>query len=223
MPWTPPLWQRRFFLVNCFLLRRFLTSERSGVVKTFRWTPQVISASDRDELTLLAIRHGYSGVGCEVRNVADRLLNAGVDHESLVAIYLAESDDRDTIIPAFERFLGSCNIRIPDRDTAIWGILEHYLNLIAERSGDPLDLLRELMGDVYYDYEFHENATKYVGDSHGIHHLVGYFWSCGDLMDRPDEVSCNGKYGAAGVAELKNEIVNAAKVWLEQYRGRVNL
>ena len=35
-PWTPPLWQRGFFLVNCFELRRFLTSERSGVVKTFR-------------------------------------------------------------------------------------------------------------------------------------------------------------------------------------------
>ena len=26
----------RFFLVNCLVLRRFLTSERSGVVKTFR-------------------------------------------------------------------------------------------------------------------------------------------------------------------------------------------
>ena len=36
-PRTPPLWQRGFFLVNWLVLRRFLTSERSGVVKTFRW------------------------------------------------------------------------------------------------------------------------------------------------------------------------------------------
>ena len=36
-PWTPPLWQRGFFLVNCFVLPHFLSSERSGVVKTFRW------------------------------------------------------------------------------------------------------------------------------------------------------------------------------------------
>ena len=35
-PRTPPLWQRGFPLVECFVLRRFLTSERSGVVKTFR-------------------------------------------------------------------------------------------------------------------------------------------------------------------------------------------
>ena len=39
-PRTPPLWQRDFFLVNYSLLRRFLASERSGVVKTFRWTAQ---------------------------------------------------------------------------------------------------------------------------------------------------------------------------------------
>ena len=31
-----PLWQRDFFLVNCFVLRSLLASERSGVVKTFR-------------------------------------------------------------------------------------------------------------------------------------------------------------------------------------------
>ena len=182
----------------------------------------MISDSDIDELTLLAIRHGFSGVGCEVRNVADRLLNDGVDNDDLVTIYLADPDDRDTIVAAFERFLGTCNIRIPDRDTAIWGILEHYLKLIAARSGDPLDLLRDLMDDVYYDYDFHEKTTKYAGDSHGIQYLVGYFWGYDDLVDRPDEVSCNRKYGAAGVAELKNEIVNAAVNWLDKYSGRVN-
>ena len=35
-PRTPPLWQRRFLLVNCLVLRRLLASARSGVVKTFR-------------------------------------------------------------------------------------------------------------------------------------------------------------------------------------------
>ena len=28
MPWTPPLWQRGFLLINCFVLRRFLPSVR---------------------------------------------------------------------------------------------------------------------------------------------------------------------------------------------------
>ena len=41
MPWTPPLWQRGFFLVDWFVLRRFLASVRSGVVKTFRYVPQI--------------------------------------------------------------------------------------------------------------------------------------------------------------------------------------
>ena len=38
LPWprTPPLWQRVFFLVNCFVLRRLLASVRGGVVQTFQ-------------------------------------------------------------------------------------------------------------------------------------------------------------------------------------------
>ena len=39
-PRTPPLWQCDFFLVNCSVLRQLLASERSGVVKTFRWASQ---------------------------------------------------------------------------------------------------------------------------------------------------------------------------------------
>ena len=42
-PRTPPLWQRNFFLVNCLVLRRLLASVRSGVVKTSRCTPRLMS------------------------------------------------------------------------------------------------------------------------------------------------------------------------------------
>ena len=41
-PRTPPLWQRAFFLVNLFVLRRLLASVRSGVVKAFRYVPCVM-------------------------------------------------------------------------------------------------------------------------------------------------------------------------------------
>ena len=43
-PRTPPLWQRAFFLVNLFVLRRLLASVRSGVVKTFRY----VTSANRD-------------------------------------------------------------------------------------------------------------------------------------------------------------------------------
>ena len=42
-PRTPPLWQRDFFLVNSFVLRSLLASERSGVVKTFRCRDEIMS------------------------------------------------------------------------------------------------------------------------------------------------------------------------------------
>ncbi len=182
----------------------------------------MITDSDRAELNLLAARHGFAGVGCEAREIADRLLNAGVDSDDLVTIYLADAYDRNAIVPAFERYLQSCDIAIPDRDTAVWGILKHHLEIIAHRADDPLDRFRDLMEEVYYDYDFNAKTTEYIGDSHGIEHLIGYFYGYDDLMDRPQDVSCNGKYGDAAIAELKNEIVDAAKSWLDEYRGRAN-
>ena len=204
-------------LIRSSYVARFV---QGGVVKTFRWTPQVISDSDRAELNLLAARHGFTGVGCEVREIADRLLNAGVDSDDLVTIYLADADDRSTIVPAFERFLQACDIAIPDRDTAVWGVLEHHISLIARRAGNPRDLCRTMVDEVYYQYDF--RCNEYAGDSHGIHHLIGNFYGFDDLMDRPAEVSCNGKYGAEAIIELENELVNAASAWLDEFRGRAN-
>ena len=180
----------------------------------------MISDSDRAELKLVAARHGFVGVGCEVREIADRLLNAGVDNDHLIAIYLADADDRNTIVPAFERFLQSCGITIPDRDTAVWGVLEHHIGMIARRAGSPRELCRRMVHEVYYEYDFQSN--KYAGDSHGIHYLIGNFYGFDDLMDRPDEVSCNGKYGAEALIELENEIVKSAIVWMDKFRGRGN-
>ncbi len=180
----------------------------------------MISDSDRAELTVLAALHGFSGVGCEVRELADRLLNAGVDNDHLVTIYLADADDRNTIVPAFERFLQSCNIAIPDRDAAVWGVLQYHIALIAHRAGNPRDLCRKMVEDVYYEYEF--KCNEYAGDSHGIHHLLGIFYGFDDLMDRPNDVSVNGKYGADAVTELESELVKSATEWLDEFGGNAN-
>ena len=179
----------------------------------------MLSESDRNELRFLAIQHGFIGLGCEVRDIADRLLNAGVENEELIAIYLAEPDDRDSIIPAFECFLNSVKIAIPDRDTAVWGMLEHFITRIARQDGDPLDLMYHLMEDVYYEYEFQEQPCNYVGGSHGIDRLLGFYCGYDDLLNRPHEISCNGKLGTEAINELKGEIVKEANVWLEKYAG----
>ena len=50
-PWTLPLWQSRFFLVNCFVLRRFLASVR----KRFRKNLPLRTQSSRNA-TLSPIR-----------------------------------------------------------------------------------------------------------------------------------------------------------------------
>ncbi|WP_372717601.1 hypothetical protein [Novipirellula sp.] len=80
--------------------------------------------------------------------------------------------------------------------------------------------LGEMVADVYWEYDFHAPTKKYLGDSHGIHHLIGLYWAHDDLCDRPHEVSLNGKYGDEAIAELDVEIVRAANTWMTDWSGK---
>ena len=74
-PRTPPLWQRHFFLVNCLVLRSLLASERSGVVKTFRWTSQINRIVRPQTTLVLAARLSHDlpprPLGSDVRREFD--------------------------------------------------------------------------------------------------------------------------------------------------------
>jgi len=176
---------------------------------------------------LLAIRNRFDVVGfdawrqvatlrSDVRRVADRLLNEGVEHDDLIAVYLANPDDNDAIFAAFEHFLVACEINVPDQDTAIWGLIEFHIDKIAKRDGDLLDLLGRMMKEAYYEFHF----EMFPGDSHGIESLVGLFYSYDHMTEcHPQDVSWNGKHGDAAIKEIENEFVLAAENWLENYEG----
>ena len=57
MPWTPPLSQRDFFLVNCFVLRRFLTSDE----KRCRKNLPLHDLTERDRMSLSFRRRDRDG------------------------------------------------------------------------------------------------------------------------------------------------------------------
>ena len=179
----------------------------------------MISDSQRRELTLLAIRHRFSGLRTDVREVADRLLNAGVDHDDLIVIYLAGPDDKAAIFAAFDRFLNACEIHVPDQDDAIWGLIEFHVDKIARREADPFELLRGMMNEVYYEYDLHSLTKEFVGGSHGIDSLVGLFFNYGAMTEHHDDVSWNDKDRDAALDKLRIEIVQAAEEWLENNEG----
>lgn len=121
----------------------------------------------------------------------------------------------DEVEPAFLAALKHYGIAVPNKEQAVWQLLEFHLKGIASGANDPLDGLQQMMADVYWDYDFHTPTKKWLGDSHGIEHLIGIFWDADDLREGPEVISWNGKQGAAAVwPELKRQIVVEAEKWL---------
>ncbi len=125
----------------------------------------------------------------------------------------------DEVEPALLAALKHYGIVVPNKELAVWQLLELHLQGIVSGANDPLDGLKQMMADVYWDYDFHTPTKKWLGDSHGIEHLVGLFWDADDLRDKPEIVTCNGKQGKAAWSELKRQIVVEAEKWLVARRG----
>jgi len=153
----------------------------------------------------------------KVQEIFDILMNEGVFEEEFIDIAYPKSNYLVDFISSFESALHKINCNIPvDIEVAVWVILKYHIRSIASGNVDPLDGLKSMMNDTWF-YNFGEHAKEFVGDTHGIEYLTGWYWGYDDILTRQTEMSFNGKYGEEAVIEVKNEVLKAAKVWLVQY------
>ncbi|HEY3043003.1 MAG TPA: hypothetical protein VGJ39_03210 [Vicinamibacterales bacterium] len=118
--------------------------------------------------------------------------------------------------PLFERALQELHTELPSPEDAVWILLRHHIGRIACREVAPRDGLRVVV-DFYNRAHLYNKSRDYVGDSHGIQQLIGYYWGYGDLEERAREVSFDGRYGADAFEALDQEVVRLAHQWLGQH------
>lgn len=177
-----------------------------------------LAEAHRDQLRLLSARIGFKPVATEtVVEIADELLKAGVYDDSLLAVVDAQPKTQEEVIPPFRDFLLRAGIAVPDRDRALWILLAHYIRRIATSANDPFTPLNELINDLYWDYGFDQQPGSYLGESHGIHHLIGHYWLYDYMLDEPQAATYNGKSGTEAIDELKRVISGDAQLWLRNY------
>jgi hypothetical protein len=119
--------------------------------------------------------------------------------------------------PLFEGWLAEEGVRVPVREVAVRQVLRGWITRIARSEIAPYDGLSRIMDEIYYGQQLYDETSESVGDSHGIEHLVGDFYGRDDLLDRPDEVSCNGKYGTEALVEFDKIVIEHAGDWLRRH------
>ena len=149
--------------------------------------------------------------------LAGELLREG--HDGAVKLALAE--DLDPVAwevgPLFEDLCAQMGQPIPDPHKAADILTTAILREIVNGSLAPEAGLKQLMNDVYWPHVSHEDGSgigHYVGESHGLQHLVGAYWSYDELRERPTELSIDGKFGDAAIALLDEHVKGLARDWL---------
>lgn len=149
-----------------------------------------------------------------IKAMIHTLVDGGFFLDEFIDALDAKRPRMDDVKPALQAALKHFGITVPDKEQAVWQLLEFHLQGIASGDDDALVRLDQMMADVYWDYDFFGSSKKRRGDSHGIEHLIGLFWEADDLREDPENVSWNGKLGEDAWLELKRQIVVEAEKWL---------
>jgi len=131
----------------------------------------------KDELKHEAARMHLRKLNIEnVQKNVDGLMNLGVYYDEFIDIVYPKSTIVDDFIPVFEAVLSRLEIDFPkDKEEAVWVLLKKCINDIASKAMDPIYGLEQICSYVYCYYDFGAKAKKYLGDSHGIEHLLGLY------------------------------------------------
>ena len=170
------------------------------------------------DLEHLAIRYRLGLLKTEsLVEIADKLLEEGRDTRSVIQLSILESPIMADAAPLFEKICAELGIAIPTKDEAVNQLLHFQLESIASGSVSPRKGLEAMMQEIYYPFFAGETCKKYVGDSHGMEHLISAYWSYDDLVERPREVSWDGKYEKEAIASWENSVRQYAKDWIQKH------
>jgi len=123
-----------------------------------------------------------------IRGVVDEALNEEFYCDEFAEILINNELSLADISSFFEAGLKKFKIKIPNEEEATWILIKNYISeIVVDKSSDPLRCLDSLIQNIYWHYDFHSVAKKYVGDSHGIEKLIGIYFEIDDLLGKPGQ------------------------------------
>jgi hypothetical protein len=171
----------------------------------------------KTDIRYLAALRGLGTLDARAMRLAvDNLMNAGFYAEECLDALDSKPPRVDEVLPAFLAALAHYGVAVPDRELAVWQLIKHHLKRVVSPSSDPWECLRDLVRDLYWEYDFHSKSTQYLGDSHGLHRLIGIYWEIDDLAGESGKPIDAFRPDARALLAIQA----AAEQWIQQYSGK---
>lgn len=167
------------------------------------------------ELRVAAARYVLGDLpSWELPEFADRLLELNICSTAISDLSTMREPIMSEAGPLFEQILRESAIDLPSVDESLETVLRHYISQIAARVIEPRSGLRSI-ARIYYSANLYEESRHYVGDSHGLEHLLGSFYVYDDI----EECSLEGQGGPKAHRSLDEDVVRQANDWLQAHGG----
>jgi hypothetical protein len=175
---------------------------------------------DCPEIQVAAARYVLGvATGNDLVWAADRAVDRDHITPSLAELASRRSPIMSDAGPLFEMALRELQWTLPDRDTATWHVIRHHVGRIARGETPPRTGIAAVIREVEQNPKSTLRCIRWVGDSHDLQNLIGAYYGFDDLEARPDEVSCEGKYGREAVEALENHMIGLARKWIAEHGG----
>lgn len=162
------------------------------------------AALEELELQAARLKAGLASSDDLVR-AADAALDAGIYSDELaqVAVFAEKrlsdlSDDFLTAVSELGLMISS------NRDGIIWQLLRRYIGDVVARKLAPTEGASLVVREV--DWHLGLEAREYVGDSHGLEHIIGLYHAYDDV-------------GPERYPEIDGLLFEACRDWMREYGG----
>jgi hypothetical protein len=172
-------------------------------------------AKRSQDLKLAAARYVLGNVATEeLARFADTLLTEGVYSPAIGELGTTRGLVMAEAGPLFEQALRDLDVEVPSPEQAVWVLLRHHIGRIAYEEVSPREGLQSVR-EIYDRANLHGQFETYVGDSHGIEHLIAAYWEYDCLHARPVGESLETDVEA--IRALDDTVVRAATVWVGEH------
>lgn len=152
-----------------------------------------------------------------VKKYIDALAKHGIWFDEFLDLTLSKSDSQADLLPVIHAIFQKLDLTISSEDEALKIILKKQLLPIAQKKVDPIEGMGVIMNQIYYIANIPGRSEKVIGDTLGIEHLVGLYWTYLDLDELDPDAIYNGTTVRSLIIEIKNDIVSHANAWLQKH------
>jgi len=147
-------------------------------------SPAVEAALLELELQAVRLRARLANAD-DLFHAADAALDAGIYSPALAEVALFAERNLSELTAPFRMAAEELGIAIPeDEEDVIWYLLRRYIGDVASGKVEPERGAARVVGEVYDHFDLYQRAKKYVGDSHGLEHIIGCYYGYDDVDEK---------------------------------------